>query len=135
MYKIFIYLLLTFSSVYSLDTTLLLKNGDVIRVDLIDENPISIVYKNLTNGNSEIISKEEVIKIIYSDSIPTEEDTKKESESKKFIKKRKKNSEQKSNEYKDDSEFELSLFNSNFLIHPLNRLYLYKKQVRPRLHK
>jgi hypothetical protein len=135
MYKFFIYLLLTFSSVYSLDTTLLLKNGDTIRVDLIDENPISIVYKNLTNGNSEIISKEEVVKIIYSDSISTEEDIKKESESKKFIKKRKKNAEQKSNEYKDDSEFELSFFNSNFLIHPLNRLYLYKKQARPRLHK
>lgn len=67
--KFFITLLLFMStqSIFSLDTTIVLKDGEVLRVDLLDENDLTIVYKKKVDGISGILAREEVLKIIYKD--------------------------------------------------------------------
>lgn len=52
---------------FALDTTIILKDGEILKVDLLDENLLTIVYKKKEDGSSGILSREEVLKIIYKD--------------------------------------------------------------------
>ncbi len=54
-------------SSYALDTTIILKDGEILKVDLLDENLLTIVYKKKEDGTSGILAREEVLKIIYKD--------------------------------------------------------------------
>jgi hypothetical protein len=51
----------------ALDTTIILKDGEILKVDLLDENLLTIVYKKKEDGTSGILAREEVLKIIYKD--------------------------------------------------------------------
>ena len=52
---------------FALDTTIILKDGEILKVDLLDENVFTIVYKKKEDGTSGILAREEVLKIIYKD--------------------------------------------------------------------
>ena len=52
---------------FALDTTIILKDGEILKVDLLDENLLTIVYKKKEDGTSGILAREEVLKIIYKD--------------------------------------------------------------------
>ena len=52
---------------FALDTTIILKDGEILKVDLLDENLLTIVYKKKDDGTSGILAREEVLKIIYKD--------------------------------------------------------------------
>ena len=52
---------------FALDTTIILKDGELLKVDLLDENLLTIVYKKKEDGTSGILAREEVLKIIYKD--------------------------------------------------------------------
>ncbi|HMX31376.1 MAG TPA: hypothetical protein PKC66_04020 [Leptospiraceae bacterium] len=62
-------LLLIFSikPVLGLDTTIVLKDGEILKVDLIDENDLTLIYKKKNDGVTGILAREEVLKIIYKD--------------------------------------------------------------------
>ena len=65
-----IFLILIYScthSIFALDTTIILKDGEILKVDLLDENLLTIVYKKKEDGTSGILAREEVLKIIYKD--------------------------------------------------------------------
>lgn len=50
-----------------LDTTIVLKDGEILKVDLIDENDLTLIYKKKNDGVTGILAREEVLKIIYKD--------------------------------------------------------------------
>ncbi|MBK8396574.1 MAG: hypothetical protein IPL26_15245 [Leptospiraceae bacterium] len=62
-----ILLFLFIQPMFGLDTTIILKDGEILKVDLLDENLLTIVYKKKDDGSSGILSREEVLKIIYKD--------------------------------------------------------------------
>lgn len=62
-----ILLYFSFQPVFGLDTTIILKDGKILKVDLLDENILTIVYKKKADGTSGILAREEVLKIIYKD--------------------------------------------------------------------
>lgn len=65
---IFLILLCPFvQPIFALDTTIILKDGEILKVDLLDENLLTIVYKKKEDGTSGILAREEVLKIIYKD--------------------------------------------------------------------
>lgn len=59
--------LLFFQPVFALDTTIILRDGKILKVDLLDENLQTIVYKKKEDGTSGILAREEILKIIYKD--------------------------------------------------------------------
>lgn len=62
-----ILLYFSFQPIFGLDTTIILKDGKILKVDLLDENILTIVYKKKADGTSGILAREEVLKIIYKD--------------------------------------------------------------------
>jgi hypothetical protein len=65
--KTFFLLFFIVTYLFSIETVVILKSGENLKVELIDENEISIVFKNLDNGSVDIIGKEDIEKIVYLD--------------------------------------------------------------------
>ncbi len=63
--KTILLLFFTVTHLFSIETVVILKSGENLKVELIDENEISIVFKNLDNGFVDIIGKEDIEKIVY----------------------------------------------------------------------
>lgn|GEM_PF-1709367 len=97
---------------FALDTTIILKDGEILKVDLLDENLLTIVYKKKDDGTSGILAREEVLKIIYKDLNQDEISQIKAQEKTKILeyrklKKKKKNDAKKQYEFEtEEIEFE-----------------------------
>ena len=97
---------------FALDTTIILKDGEILKVDLLDENLLTIVYKKKDDGTSGILAREKVLKIIYKDLNQDEISQIKAQEKTKILeyrklKKKKKNDAKKQYEFEtEEIEFE-----------------------------
>ena len=90
---------------FALDTTIILKDGEILKVDLLDENLLTIVYKKKEDGTSGILAREEVLKIIYKD-LNQDEISKIKAQEKTKILEYRKLKKKKKNDAKKQYEFE-----------------------------
>ncbi len=100
----FLFFLILTIPIFSIDSFVHLKSDEIIKAELIDENDDSIILIDLSTGRYQIIPKEDVKKITYSNSVNSEEEL--ELIQKKF----KKNKKKKKESSEDEPKFEFTDF-------------------------